>query len=630
MSDQIKHECGIAFMRLRKPMEYYYEKYGTPLYGLKKMQILLTKQLNRGQDGAGIGVIKLDPQPGNRYIARKRSKEKSALSDIFTDINNKFNSYNTNQQNDINWLKINYPYAGELILGHLRYGTHGNQSTENIHPFLRQSNWMSRNLLLAGNYNMTNVHEMYNTLISLGQHPKEVSDNVTMLEKIGHFLDEENNRQYIKFREQGFGKAEVSHKIKEHLDLETVLKRSFKEVDGAYNMIGLIGDGNGFIMRDPNEIRPSYYYADDEVIVATSEKTPIQTAFNISDKQIKAIPGGSALILKRDGSYSIKEILPKKEVKSCSFERIYFSRGNDREIYKERKLLGKHLAKEILKGINYDLKNSVFTYIPNTASTAFYGFIDGINQYLDKERAKLIMAEKDTLTEERIKEILSFKIRREKVLVKDVKMRTFITNDNDRDDMVANVYDLTYGVLKENKDNIVAIDDSIVRGTTLRTSIIRILSRLKPKKVIVASSAPPIKYPDCYGIDMSKMKDLVAFRAAVNLLKKTNQMYIIDEAYNLAKEDLAKNQNSSINAVKIIYDCFSDDELIAEITNIVKPDDLNIEVQLIYNTILNLHKSSPKHTGDWYFSGDYPTPGGYKVVNRALVYYVEGKNIRSY
>lgn len=630
MSDFIKHECGVAFIRLRKPLDFYREKYGSSLYGLKKLQLLMGKQLNRGQDGAGVAVIKLDPQYGNRYIARERAKDSNAVATLFERINERYASLDPTMVEHSSWLKQHFPYAGELLLGHLRYATHGKNSLENIHPFLRQNNWMSRNLVLAGNYNMTNVQEMYHQLIQLGQHPKEISDNVTMLEKIGHFLDEENERLYHEYRDQNMDSLEIAASIKANLDLGRVLRNSFKNVDGGYNMVGLIGDGNAFIVRDPNGIRPNFYYADDEVIVVASERSPIQTAFNLQLDQIKEVSPGHALIIKRDGSFHEEMILEPREQLSCSFERIYFSRGNDADIHEERKELGRRLAREVLKRLDYDIRNAVFSYIPNTAATSFYGLVDGIYKYLDKYKRESILRLGKDLSAEEIDRILAIKIRREKILVKDAKMRTFITADKDREDLVGHVYDVTYGVVKANQDTIVAVDDSIVRGTTLKTSILRILDRLNPKKVIIASASPIIKYPDCYGIDMSRMNDFIAFRAAKSLLDKQGRLGLMDEIYNACKEELKKPVEEMENKVKLLYDQFTDAELEKEIAALVTPADMNAEVQIVYQTIEGLHNSCPEHVGDWYFTGNYPTPGGYKVVNQSFVYYMEGSDKRAY
>lgn len=629
MSDSIKHECGVALIRLRKPLEYYKEKYGTQLYGLKKLQMLMNKQLNRGQDGAGLAVIKLDPQFGHRYIARQRAKGTGAVSTLFERVNKKFAGLNQDKVHKTNWLKKNYAYGGELLLGHLRYATHGKNSIENIHPFLRQNNWMSRNLVLAGNYNVTNVKEMYQQLIDLGQHPKEISDNVTMLEKIGHFLDEENARLYRDCKEKGFDNLEIADHIKNNLNLENVLKNAFKSVDGGYNMVGLIGDGNAFVMRDPNGIRPNYYWSNDEFLVVASERPAIQTAFNLKVEDLKEITPGGALIIDRNGDFEEKQILAPEKRLSCSFERIYFSRGSDGKIHEERKELGRRISREVLKRLNYDIRSSVFSYIPNTAGTSYYGMIDGIYKYLDKWKRESILKLGNNATAEEVDKLLAVKIRREKLLVKDAKIRTFIAQDAGRDDLVGNGYDVTYGVVKET-DTLVVVDDSIVRGTTLKKSILRILDRLGPKKIVVVSSAPIIKYPDCYGIDMSRMNEFIAFQAVKSLLEKQGEISFMKEVYEACKLELLKPTADIKNKVKMLYDRFTDKEIVDEIGRLVTPNDMKAEVEIVYQTIKGLHKACPNHLGDWYFSGDYPTPGGNAVVNRSYVYYMEGSTARAY
>ena len=629
MSDPIKHECGVALIRLRKPLEYYKEKYGTQLYGLKKLQMLMNKQLNRGQDGAGLAVIKLDPQFGHRYIARQRAKGTGAVSTLFERVNKKFAGLNQDKVHKTNWLKKNYAYGGELLLGHLRYATHGKNSIENIHPFLRQNNWMSRNLVLAGNYNVTNVKEMYQQLIDLGQHPKEISDNVTMLEKIGHFLDEENARLYRNCKEKGFDNLEIADHIKNNLNLENVLKNAFKSVDGGYNMVGLIGDGNAFVMRDPNGIRPNYYWSNDEFLVVASERPAIQTAFNLKVEDLKEITPGGALIIDRNGDFEEKQILAPEKRLSCSFERIYFSRGSDGKIHEERKELGRRISREVLKRLNYDIRSSVFSYIPNTAGTSYYGMIDGIYKYLDKWKRESILKLGNNATAEEVDKLLAVKIRREKLLVKDAKIRTFIAQDAGRDDLVGNGYDVTYGVVKET-DTLVVVDDSIVRGTTLKKSILRILDRLGPKKIVVVSSAPIIKYPDCYGIDMSRMNEFIAFQAVKSLLEKRGEISFMKEVYEACKLELLKPTADIKNKVKMLYDRFTDKEIVDEIGRLVTPNDMKAEVEIVYQTIKGLHKACPNHLGDWYFSGDYPTPGGNAVVNRSYVYYMEGSTARAY
>jgi amidophosphoribosyltransferase len=629
MSDPIKHECGVAFIRLRKPLEFYKEKYGTELWGLKKLQMLMNKQLNRGQDGSGMAVIKLDPEYGSRYIARERAKGAGAVSTLFERVNKKYASLDQEKAQDTKWLKKKYAYAGEVLLGHLRYATHGKNSIENIHPFLRQNNWMSRNLVLAGNYNVTNVQEMYQQLIDLGQHPKEISDNVTMLEKIGHFLDDENERLYKECKENNMDSHASAEYIKNNLDLENVLKNSFKSVDGGYNMVGLIGDGNAFIMRDPNGIRPNYYWSNDEVIVVASERPAIQTAFDLQLGNLKEVKPGNALIVSRDGSFEEKRILEPKERLSCSFERIYFSRGSDGKIHEERKRLGRKISREILKRLDFDIRSTVFSYIPNTAATSYYGLIDGVYKYLDKWKREQLLKLGSNATGKEIDKLLSIKIRREKLLIKDAKIRTFIAQDEGRDDLVGNGYDVTYEVVKPT-DTLVVVDDSIVRGTTLKKSILRILDRLGPKKIIVASSAPIIKYPDCYGIDMSRMNEFIAFQAVKSLLEKEGDLQFMHVVFEACKAELEKPVAEMENKVKMLYDRYTDKEIEAEIGRLVTPVGMKAEVEIVYQTIKGLNESCPNHLGDWYFSGNYPTPGGNQVVNRSYVYYMQGSTARAY
>ena len=629
MSDAIKHECGVALVRLRKPLEYYREKYGTELIGIEKLQMLMNKQLNRGQDGSGLAVIKLNPEFGHRYIARERAKGSNAVSTLFERVNQKFSELDKEKAKDTDWLKKNYAYAGELLLGHLRYATHGKDSIENIHPFLRQNNWMSRNLVLAGNYNMTNVNEMYQQLIQLGQHPKEISDNVTMLEKIGHFLDEENARLYRECKEKGMDNFAIADFIKNNLNLQNVLKSAFKNVDGGYNMVGLIGDGNAFVMRDPNGIRPNYYWSNDEFLVVASERPAIQTAFDLQMDELKEVTPGSALIIDRDGNFEEKEILPQLERKSCSFERIYFSRGSDGKIHQERKMLGRKMAREILTRLDYDIRSTVFSYIPNTAGTSYYGLVDGIYKYLDKWKREAIIKLGENPKPAEIDKLLSVKIRREKLLVKDAKIRTFIAQDAGRDNLVGNGYDVTYGVVKST-DTLVVVDDSIVRGTTLKKSILRILDRLEPKKIIIVSSAPIIKYPDCYGIDMSRMNEFISFQAVKSLLEKNGELSFMNTVYEACKQELEKPVAEMQNKVKMLYDRFTDKEIETEIALLVTPENMKAKVEIAFQSIAGLHASCPNHKGDWYFSGNYPTPGGNQVVNRSYVYYMEGSKDRAY
>ncbi len=630
MSDAIKHECGVAFIRLRKPLSYYREKYGTHWYGLTKLQFLMTKQLNRGQDGAGMGVVKLDPAYGDRYLARKRSASKTALSDIFEEIAKAYEEIPVEFRDDEAYLKKHFPYAGELLLGHLRYGTYGGNSIENIHPFLRQNNWMARNLMLAGNYNVTNTEELFNQLIELGQQPKEKSDNVLMLEKIGHFIDEENQRLFGIFKAQGYSNLEITAKIKDELSLVNILKRSFKSVDGGYNMIGLLGHGDAFVMRDPNGIRPSHYYVDDEVVVVASERAAIQTAFNLYPEQIQELGPGNALIVKKSGQVDEVNIIEPLERKSCSFERIYFSRGNDQDIYAERKELGRLLADPVMQLLGNDLVNTVFSYVPNTAATSFYGLIDGIHEIRRRLQAEALSAIDVSKNPEKVEEILSWRPRREKILVKDVKMRTFITNDNDREDLVGHVYDITYGVVKSWEDTLVIMDDSVVRGTTLKTSILKILDRLEPKRIILVSSAPQIRYPDCYGIDMSKLGDFAAFRAAVALIKERGMESLMQELYQQATYELEKPAEEQVNVVKQLYAPFADQEISDKIAEMVRPNGMRAQFDILFQSVDNLHVACPNDSGDWYFTGNFPTPGGTQVANRAFVYYMEGRKERAY
>lgn len=590
----------------------------------------MAKQLNRGQDGAGIATIKLNPEYGKRYVARKRSNTKNALLDVFEEIMRSYDNLDQSKLDDTDWMRKNFPYAGELLLGHLRYATHGKNSIENIHPFFRQNNWMSRSLVLAGNYNLTNVDDLFDLLINLGQHPKEMSDNVTVLEKIGHFLDEENQKLFHEYRNTTEDSIEIASKIKSNLNLAEVLKNAFRNLDGGFNMVGMVGDGNAFIIRDNHGIRPSFYYQDDEVFVVASERPAIMTAFNASLESIKELTPGHALILNREGEIRQEQILPKIDTKSCSFERIYFSRGSDADIYNERQELGRRLARVILDKLDYDVRPVVFSYIPNTAATSFYGVVDGVYKFIDRYKREAILKLGSNPTAEELDKILSIKIRREKILVKDAKMRTFITQDKDRDSMVGDGYDVTYGVLDENRDTLVVVDDSIVRGTTLKQSILRILDRLNPRKVIIASSAPIIKYPDCYGIDMSRMNEFIAFKAVLKLLERTNQEHKLNEVYEECKRQLALPVEEMKNAVKDLYDLFTDEEITAEIARLVTPPDMKAQVEIVYQKVEDLHKACPDHKGDWYFTGNYPTPGGNKVVNKSYVYYIEGNNERAY
>jgi amidophosphoribosyltransferase len=631
MSDPIHHECGIAFIRLLKPLDYYQQKYGSSLYGLKKLYLLMEKQHNRGQDGAGVGVIKLNPEQGSPYIFRKRESGTGAISLIFDKISKKINAKASKEQlKDAHHMKKNVPYVGEVLLGHLRYGTYGGSASDLCHPFIRENNWMTRNLMLAGNFNMTNVDELFDILVGLGQHPVERADTVTMLEKIGHFLDEENQTQFSFFKKMGHSNKDITALIADNMNVEKIVSRAMREVDGGYVMAGMMGHGDAFIVRDPAGIRPCFYYQDDEVVVVTSERPAIQTGFNVSINNIKELGAGNALIVKKDGSVKEVNVIKPIEKKSCTFERIYFSRGNDRDIYIERKKLGYLLSNNVLKSINYDLENTVFSYIPNTAATAFYGMIDGVLDYLSEYKAAEIVNLGPNPDKEKLKRLIALKPRREKIAVKDAKLRTFITDDEHREDMVAHVYDVTYGLVKNDQDTLVVIDDSIVRGTTLRTSILRILDRLHPKRIVVVSSAPQIRYPDCYGIDMSRLKDFVAFQAMLALLKDTKQQHLLQEVYARCKAQDNKPKEQIKNEVKALYAPFTDEQISNKVAEIIRPNDLHAEVSVIYQSVENLHIACPHHKGDWYFTGDYPTPGGNKVVNKAFINFIEGSSARAY
>jgi amidophosphoribosyltransferase len=635
MSDVLHHECGIAVIRLLKPLQHYIDKYGTPLYGINKLYLLMEKQHNRGQDGAGVANIKFDVKPGTRYISRYRSTSRQAISEIFEKINHKYSDaekrYPKHFRN-AEWLKRNIAFSGELFLGHLRYGTYGNNSVETCHPFLRQNNWMTRNLVVAGNFNMTNVDALFEDLVQLGMHPKEKADTVTVMENIGHFLDEENDALYHRFKEEGYTKQETSPLIARDLDIARILQRSSKNWDGGYVIAGLMGHGDAFVLRDPAGIRPAHYYADDEVVVVTSERPQIQTAFNVPAHRVREISPGHALIIKKDGRVSEEQFREPVERRSCSFERIYFSRGSDLDIYKERKELGRKLCPAILDAVGHDLRHTVFSYIPNTAEVAFYGMTKGMEDYLKHVKKRKILELGKDVTDAALDEILSIKPRIEKIAIKDAKLRTFITNDTARGEMVAHVYDITYGTVRKGHDNLVVIDDSIVRGTTLKNSIIRMLDRLEPKKIVIVSSAPQIRYPDCYGIDMAKIGDLVAFRAAIALLEENNMEHVIDEVYEKCKAQLAAGTHADTlqNPVREIYQPFTAEQISDKIAEIVKPADCKAELQIIFQKIEDLHRAIPGHSGDWYFTGNYPTPGGNRVVSKAFVNYMQGINERAY
>ncbi len=632
MSEQIKHECGIALIRLLKPLEYYQLKYGTWRYGLHKLYLLMEKQHNRGQDGAGLTSVKFDLEAGKKYIDRERSNSSSPIKDIFDVVNKGINKYSTKPDliNDPVFAKQNIPFAGELYLGHLRYGTFGNNSIDYVHPVMRDNNWKSRTLVLAGNFNMTNVDELFKKLVDLGQHPRDYSDTVTVLEKIGHFLDEENQQLFRQYKNEGFTNMEISKLIAENISVSKVLQAATKDFDGGYAMAGLIGHGDAFVVRDPWGIRPAFYYADDEIVVVASERPVIQTVMNIDVNEVNQIKPGYALIMKRNGEVSHEEIRIPQTRKSCSFERIYFSRGTDKDIYNERKKLGELLTPTILKAINYDHANTVFSYIPNTAETAFYGMVKGAEDYLKTEKKRMILEKGSSLSEKDLDEIISLRLRVEKIAVKDVKLRTFITQDKGREDLVGHVYDVTYGLVKDNVDNLVVIDDSIVRGTTLRESILRILDRLKPAMIVIVSSCPQIRYPDCYGIDMAKLGDFVAFRAAIDLLKETGQESVINHVYKQCKAQQNLPKEEIINYVKEIYKPFAVEQISDKIAQLLTPKDMKAKVKIVFQSIENLHEACPNDLGDWYFTGNYPTPGGNRVVNNSFINFIEGRNQRAY
>jgi len=632
MSDALKHECGIALLRLKKPLEFYKEKYGSAFYGVQKMYLLMEKQHNRGQDGAGFASIKFDVEPGERYISRVRSNDPQPIQDVFAQINARINDELSNHPEyaeSVALQKKNIPYIGELFLGHVRYGTFGKNSIESVHPFLRQNNWMHRNLIVAGNFNMTNVKELFDSLVELGQHPKEMADTVTVMEKIGHFLDDEVTGLYQDCKNEGFSKRDASPIIAERLDVAKILRRAAKGWDGGYAMAGLFGHGDAFVFRDPAGIRPAYFYEDDEITVVASERPVIQTVFNVPFDKVQELDPGHALIIKKNGKVSKEEIIAPVEKKACSFERIYFSRGSDAEIYQERKDLGKLILPAVLEAIDQDTDNTVFSYIPNTAETSFYGMVEAAQDFLNQRKNNYILENRNTLTKETLQQLLAVKIRTEKVAIKDAKLRTFITEDSSRDDLVAHVYDVTYGVIKP-EDNLVIIDDSIVRGTTLKKSILKMMDRLNPKKIVIVSSAPQIRYPDCYGIDMAKLEGLVAFQAALELLKERNLYHIVDEVYAKCKAQENFKDADVVNYVNEIYAPFQPEEISDKIAQMLSSEDIKAEVKIIFQSVENLHIACPKNLGDWYFTGNYPTPGGNRVVNRAFMNFYEGKDSRAY
>ena len=623
MTDVLNHECGIALIRLRKPLSYYRQKYGSWSYGIQRLYLLMEKQHNRGQDGAGVASMKLNMPPGVPFIDRNRSNSSTPIRDVFDSINSALSVLGKNPQADENWIKTNVPYLSELYLGHLRYRTHGNLSIEYVHPVMRSSNWESRNLVLAGNFNLTNADEIFDQLVEIGQHPRDLSDTVTVLEKIGHFLDRENEQLYHKLRENETDKRVIARQVAEQINIAQVLQSATHRFDGGYAIGGMIGNGDAFVLRDPHGIRPAFYYIDDEIIVAASERPVIQTALRVRTSTIKELMPGEAIIIKRDGSCRVEQVLPAEQRAACSFERIYFSRGTDKYIYRERKKLGEQLVPQILNAINHDLDNTIFSYIPNTSETAFYGMVKGVEDHLIKEQEKQILALGDQLNSENLRRIIGKRMRAEKIAVKDVKLRTFITEDSSRNDMVEHVYDVTYGIVHRGHDSIVIIDDSIVRGTTLKQSILKMLDRLEPKKIVIVSSAPQVRYPDCYGIEMSQMSEFCAFLAAVELLKETGQAHIIEEVYRQCKAQQGLPSEQLVNHVTAIYKPFTPEQISAKIVELLRPDNMQAEVELVFQTLEGLHAACPDNNGDWYFSGNYPTPGGNKVVNNAFINYYE-------
>ena len=621
MSDQIKHECGIALIRLLKPLEFYQKKYGSKSYGANKMYLMMEKQHNRGQDGAGLATVKIGAKPGEKYIFRERSSAKQPIQEVFTRVNERINDSKESEGN--------VPFQAELLLGHVRYGTFGKNNIESVHPFLRQNNWTHRNLIVAGNFNMTNNQELFDNLVKLGQHPKSKVDSVTVMEKIGHFLDDAVHKIYKDLKKEGFNKQEASPLIEKRLKVSKVLKKASRDWDGGYAMAGLLGHGDAFVLRDPSAIRPAYYYKDDEVVVVASERPVIQTVFDTTFEEIKELEAGNSIIIKKSGKILVVPILEKRERKACSFERIYFSRGSDKEIYLERKKLGELLFPKILQSINSDLKNTVFSYIPNTAETSFFGLVQEAQKYISSQAIVKLLEEKQEISKKNLEKLFSLKPRIEKVAIKDAKLRTFIADDANRDELVAHVYDITYGSIKKT-DTLVIIDDSIVRGTTLQKSILKILDRLNPKKIVVVSSAPQIRYPDCYGIDMAKMEDFIAFRAAIALLKSQGKEDVINETYKDCLKELKLPSSKMKNRVSKIYADYSDEDISDQISKILKEKEIKTNVEVIFQTVESLHSACPKNLGDWYFTGDYPTPGGNKVVNQSFVNYYEGAKKRAY
>jgi amidophosphoribosyltransferase len=630
MTDGIKHECGIALVRLLKPLEYYQLKYGNWNYGVNKLYLLMEKQHNRGQDGAGIASVKFDLKPGKQYIHRERSIKQAAVNDIFKSIRKQFEKIDPALINDPAWAKENIPFAAELMLGHLRYGTYGLNDIERVHPVMRMNNWKTRNLVLAGNFNLTNVDELFQILVDLGQHPRDFSDTVTMLENIGHFLDREVQRDFENYKKQDYSNIEISELIADNLNVSNMLREASKKWDGGYTIAGLLGHGDAFVIRDPWGIRPAYYYINDEIAVVTSERPAIQTVMNVDADEVKELEPGSAFVVKKNGTIEIESIRGPFEKRSCSFERIYFSRGSDKDIYTERKKLGELLTPQITEAVDHELENTVFSFIPNTAESAFYGMISGVEMLMKEEKKQKIRSLGSSITDEELNSIIYLKPRVEKVALKDIKLRTFITQDAHRDDLVGHVYDITYGTIHEGTDNLVVIDDSIVRGTTLKYSIIKILDRLNPKRIVIVSSSPQIRYPDCYGIDMAKLGDFIAFKATIALLKETGRENIINEVYRKAKASESLHREEVVNHVKDIYRPFTPEQISDKIGQMLKTPDVKADIRIVYQSIENLHKAIPLHTGDWYFTGNYPTPGGNRVVNRSFINFIEGRNVRAY
>ena len=633
MTDEVKHKCGIALVRLLKPLEYYQLQYGSWRYSLEKLYLLMEKQRNRGQDGAGIVSLRLDTPPGKKYFNRRRDTGSSAINEIFRRIYTRFEEEekeNPGSFNDPNWAKANLPFVGEAYLGHLRYGTFGSNNAANLHPVMRQNNWRTRNLVMAGNFNLTNVDELFNILIELGQYPKEYSDTVTMLEKVGHFLDVENQRLFDEYKSKGFSNVDITNQIGKNLDVANILEVASKRWDGGYTVAGMMGHGDLFAMRDPWGIRPAYYYHDDEVAIVTSERPAIQTAMNVTFDRVKELPPGHALVIKKNGHISLSRVREEQEKRSCSFERIYFSRGSDKDIYSERKKLGELLVPQILEAIDYEVEDTVFSFIPNTAESAFYGMVKGVEDHMvEKKMAELIKL-KGKCSQEDILKIMKERARIEKVAIKDLKLRTFISQDKGRKDMVSHVYDVTYGTIRRGVDNLVVIDDSIVRGTTLKQSIIKILDRLGPKRIVVVSSSPQIRYPDCYGIDMAKLGDFTAFQAAIALLKEKRMEHVINEVFKKCEMQRNLPKEEFVNYVKDIYKPFTRQEISEKIAEMLTDSDVKAEVKIVYQSIENLHRAVPNDLGDWYFTGDYPTPGGNKVVSTSFLNYIRGVNTRAY